>query len=195
MLANNIILEGDKITLLETEIWKPIKGYEGLYEVSNMGRVKRLPTSFECGSRWGKDRIITFKGRILSVSKADKKHYPIVWLSLKNKVKNYSVHRLVATAFLSNSENKLQVNHIDGNRDNNNVSNLEWVTGNENMMHSYYILKNQKVGQKTIIDVETGIVYDSIMDAFNSKKYGYKYSTIARQLSGSLKNLTPLQYV
>jgi hypothetical protein len=76
------------------------------------------------------------------------------------------------------------------NNGNYEPNNVKWATMNEQN-------KNRRIRStaKTIIDIETGIVYDSIMDAFNSKKYKYKYATIVRQLSGKSKNLTPLTYV
>jgi hypothetical protein len=116
------------------EIWKEIKDYEGLYEVSNYGRVKRLESLVK-----NKHSYRLVKEKILSIPSY---HYQSVFLS-NGKVKQHYVHRLVATAFLSNSLNKEQVNHIDGNKLNNHVSNLEWVSQSENMKHIFKI-KNLK---------------------------------------------------
>ncbi len=100
---------------MEEEVWKIIKGFES-YKVSNFGRVK---------SSIGKEKILK----------------PVInrggYLSQKLNGKRFLIHRLVANAFLENKENKPQVNHKDKNRQNNNLSNLEWSTYLENMNHKY----------------------------------------------------------
>lgn len=102
------------------EEWKPIKGYEGLYEVSNMGRVKSL--------YHGKERI-------LSISD-DSSGYKGVNLTKQTVIKRKQVHRLVAEAFIPNPTNLPVVNHLDGDKHNNCVSNLEWCTKKENTNHA-----------------------------------------------------------
>ncbi len=113
------------------EIWKDIKGYEGYYQVSNQGRVRRIKS--------GKS---TQKGRILKTSsKFDE--YSRTGLSINGKVCWLTIHRLVAEAFIPNPEKKPCVNHIDGNKRNNVVSNLEWCTYSENNRHAYRIGLNK----------------------------------------------------
>jgi hypothetical protein len=109
------------------EIWKDVVGYEGIYEVSNYGRVKRLETLVKNknGYRLVKEKILNIPSHI----------YQSVFLS-NGKVKQQYVHRLVANAFIPNPLNKEQVNHKDGNKLNNNLSNLEWVTKAENQIHA-----------------------------------------------------------
>lgn len=106
------------------EVWKPIVGYEGFYEVSNLGRVKSLR------SKTGKEKILkpvfNYAG------------YNCVNLYDSNrKMKTLRIHRLVATAFLPNPNNYPQVNHRDGNKNNNSVQNIEWCTALQNVRHSY----------------------------------------------------------
>jgi len=101
------------------EIWKPIEGTNGRLEISSEGRVKSNLRD----------------GRILKVTK-DKKGYLRLRVTLDRIKKCYKVHRLVACAFLDNPDNLPQVNHKDGNKQNNSVNNLEWVTNYDNARHA-----------------------------------------------------------
>jgi hypothetical protein len=98
--------------------WKYIKGFEGYYKISNYGEVKSYLRN--------KPKII--------------KPYKNIYLYYKLFHKHYSAHRLVAKHFIPNPKNKPEVNHIDGNKFNNHVENLEWVTRKENMQHNLYVL-------------------------------------------------------
>ena len=117
---------------LAEEIWKDIEGYEGYYQVSNLGRIKRLERIGKSDKHMG--------DRILSLNQP-KSPYLIVRLAVESdnffKDKNFTVHKLVASAFLPKIEGKNEVNHIDGNKKNNCASNLEWVSRSENMKHAY----------------------------------------------------------
>ena len=106
---------------LPGEIWRDIKGFEGYYQISNLGRVK----SFCKG-----------KIKILNVLPS-KRGYLRVDLRRPNKRRRCFVHVLVAEAFVPNPENKPQINHRDGNKQNNHFKNLEWSTGSENCQHAY----------------------------------------------------------
>lgn len=111
------------------EIFKDIKDYEGLYQVSNLGNVKSLPKGDGNGNRV---RILKFD----EGTRSDRVTYRRVTLSKNSKTKRYQVHRLVAQAFIPNSGNLPFVNHIDNDGTNNSVSNLEWCTQATNMKHS-----------------------------------------------------------
>lgn len=113
------------------EIYKNIVGYEGLYQVSNIGNVKSLPRIVK--ENFGGER--TTKERILK-RRIDNKGYDRVALYLNNKPLNYRVHRLVAMAFIFNKNKHPQINHKDGNKLNNSVNNLEWCTNTTNMDHA-----------------------------------------------------------
>lgn len=127
------------------EMWKDIKGFEGMYQISNKGRVRSLDRAVKQRN----DSIQIKKGKVLVQTKNHKGYY-LVGLNKNNKKYMKSVHRLVALAFIQNPEKKPQVNHIDGNKKNNDSSNLEWVTASENITHAIktglftHCLKNAK---------------------------------------------------
>lgn len=137
------------------EKWKEVEGYEGYYEVSTLGRVRsvdrRIVFKNNAGSR-------KYKGQILK-QRISTSGYPIVNLNINKNCKTVSVHRLVATAFIEKEEGKEIVNHIDGNKRNNNVENLEWVTYSENLLHA-------RENNLTTINVD-GLLKNNIK---NSKK-------------------------
>lgn len=137
-------------------MYKYIKGYEGLYAVNEHGNIKSYPRTFINN----KGYKCTTKERLLLPQVRN--GYLFIRLSKNSKKKCFSVHRLVAKYFLPNPNNKPFVNHIDGNKKNNNVKNLEWVTSNENMQHSYYILKKNK---QPVLCIDTGISYPSMKEA------------------------------
>lgn len=135
------------------EEWKKIDGYPN-YSVSNLGKIRNDKT-----------------GRILKPNKSGGyRSYYQVWLSRGSCAshKRALIHRLVAEAFIPNFENKPFVNHLDGNGFNNCVSNLEWATRSENMVHSYYVLNNKigfGGGPKKVVRIEDGRIFNSIHEA------------------------------
>lgn len=114
------------------ELWKDIKGYEGSYEVSNLGRVKSLSRKVVSGVNYSNVRYT--ENRILAQSIINS-GYPTVLLHSDGEEKRLLVHRLVLENFKPNSDESLVVNHIDRDKLNNNLENLEWLTQSENIRH------------------------------------------------------------
>lgn len=151
---------------MAVEIWKPVAGFEGLYEVSNMGRVKSLGRIDRFNKRW--------EERILWPHLVGK-NYLAVSLCKDGKVSSRKIHRLVAETFIPNPGRKPQVNHKDGNKENNAASNLEWSTNSENQLHARKnglnpLTKNNPVHSKPVdcCNRHTGKVigvYPSIAEA------------------------------
>lgn len=132
------------------EIWKTIDGYEGYYEVSNLGNVRSMYREIFWNNTTRRQ-----KGRMCNFNK-DSKGYIRVGLNKEGKRKYISVHRLVAMSFLNKDETRNEVNHIDGKKSNNTLGNLEWVTRSENMKHAVenklvtHLLKESERNKKTI---------------------------------------------
>ena len=132
------------------EIWKDIPGYEGRYQVSNMGRVKSLP------KRKGRGLGYVIDESILRHS-VNSRGYCNIVLCKDGKTKTFSIHRLVAENFIGNPDNLPEVDHKDRNKVNNRVDNLRWVTISENNM-------NRQNGFP-VVCVETKMVYKSAAEA------------------------------
>lgn len=156
------------------EEWRDIKGYEGLYQVSNLGRVKSLAR--KTNNQYGKkERLMT--------QKLDKDGYKRVGLNKNGKQIYYGVHRLVAQAFISNPNNYPQINHKDENKSNNKVDNLEWCDGKYNQNYGTINERRTQKLKKKVICITTGEKFDSIIEA--SEKYNIKNkSDISRVCKG-----------
>lgn len=130
-----------------TEIWKPVVGYEGFYEVSNIGRVKSLRRPWH--------KIPNSYPRILK-SFPNAWGYPIVILCMNCRPKTRLVHSLVMEAFVGPRPKANDINHIDGNRQNNSIGNLEYCTRSQNIRHGYLVgtrTRIRRVTQKTYMTV------------------------------------------
>ena len=133
----------------QQEIWKDVKGYEGLYQISSWGRVKScdkvIPQCFK-DSRGKVD--MHRKGKIMKISVYKRDGYCYISLSKNGVKKKYKIHRLVAMAFIENPKPKEfdMVNHIDGITNNNNVNNLKWCDNRQNQEHAIRIGLNKRVG-------------------------------------------------
>lgn len=166
------------------EIWKDIKGYEGLYQVSNEGRVKALSRVVK--SRWGTPKPLKEK-EIREI--VDSLGYSRLSLSKDGNVKAHKIHRLVAEAFLVGEG---QINHIDGNKQNNHVSNLEFCTQRENNIHA------QETGLKPskyyipIVCNETGELFES--KSALARSLGISGIMVSSYIRGNMKHLKGKTY-
>lgn len=165
------------------EIWKDYKDYEGLYQASNLGRMRSL-------DRWVKSKsgsVRFYKGRILKPY-TDKDGYLLVGLWKNNKHKTYKVHRLVAETFLPNPDNLPQVNHKDENPLNNNVNNLEWCNSKYNCNFGTRIERISKRRSKTVLqyDLEGNFIKEW-QSTRECGRNGYDQGNVAACCRGELK--------
>lgn len=128
------------------ELWRPIPGWDGLYEASNHGRIRSIRRMLPgpIGRKSGVSTIRAYGGKVLA-PKTGKNGYASVNLWSKNVGRMYDVHRLVCMAFWPSVADGLDVNHKDGNRLNNAAWNLEWVTRRENLKHAEVVLGSKMV--------------------------------------------------
>ena len=183
-----------------SEVWKPIKGYECIYEVSSLGRLRSVDRTYEQVNRFGTMSVHSLKGKILS-PKPTKAGYLRIGLRPQPDIRNWhSVHRLVAEAFIPNPDNLPQVNHKDENKQNNNVSNLEWCTASYNSSHgTVQSRRYQNGGGKRKKKVgrynEDGKLlsqYESIAEA--SSEFGINYMYLSDILNGKNGNFAKGYY-
>lgn len=154
------------------EIWKDIKGYEGLYQISNFGRVKSLKRK-TLNSKCLYDKILN--------NRINHNGYFMIFLSKNKKIKGFRINRLVAEAFLPNPNNKPQVNHKDGNKTNNRIDNLEWCTAKHNTQHAIKNgLRTNKYHREIVqCDLDNNLIkeWHSIKEATN---FGFSKSGICQ---------------
>ena len=166
------------------EIWKDIPQYEGLYQASSIGRIRSIDRKITQTANGGNVKFSYMKkGRVLKQT-VQNGNYQMVSISINGKHRECTVHRLVASAFIDNPLNYRDVNHKNGNKTDNRVENLEWVSHGDNIRHSYHTLK-QKRHYKPIICCDTGIVYSSCKEA--SEKTGINVGSINHAVNGISK--------
>lgn len=153
--------------LTHMERWKDIECYEGLYQISSCGRVKRLG----CETKYCPKKNHILKPKI----NKKRSNYHYVNLSKDNKIKTFKIHRLVAQAFIPNPLNLPQVNHKDENVFNNYAKNLEWCDAKYNVNYGSHKEKQQKAQKcKKVICIETNVVYPSISECSRVNKIDLK---------------------
>ena len=116
------------------EIWKDIEGYEGKYQVSNLGRVRSLDQMLSYASRWGTIAYRPAKGKVLTAQKIHGGYLGVLF-KVQGHTEMKLVHRLVAKAFVPNPQNLETVNHIDEDKTNNRADNLEWMSRADNVRY------------------------------------------------------------
>lgn len=155
---------------IKCEIYRDIKGYEGFYQISNYGNIKSL------------------RNNKLLIQTNHKGGYKLVSVSVDGMHRELTVHRLVAQAFIPNPNNYRDVNHKDGNKANNHVDNLEWVTHSDNIKHSYNSL-NQRRNDVAVVCIETGVKYQSCkvaseLTGINKSSINHAINGVARKAGG-----------
>lgn len=160
--------------MISEEVWKDIKGFEQFYQISNKGRIR----SKDYYKPNGHGEYL-LKGRILKTHK-NNRGYEFIRMNYKGKIKQAYIHRLVAEAFIDNPNNYKAVNHIDKNKENNCVDNLEWCTYSYNSRYS-----NSKKVKGTNLKTNEIVFYNAIID---SVKDGFVVSQIVACCKGKRKS-------
>ena len=166
------------------EIWKDIKGYEGSYQVSSEGRVKALSRVVK--SRWGTPKPLKEK-EIREI--VDALGYSRLSLSKDGKVKTHKIHRLVAETFLIGEGH---INHIDGNKQNNHVSNLEFCTIKQNHNHAFESGLRPNKYYIPIVCNETGEMFESQADL--ARSLGISGIMVSSYIRGNMKHIKGKTY-
>lgn len=165
------ILEHKNVENMPNEIWKPVNGYEGHYEISNKGRIKSVQRTIKSTSG---DRVLLSKIKPVFIGPHG---YMFAHLRKDKKARTIPVHRIIAIAFIPNPEGKPCVNHIDADKTNFHISNLEWVTYKENLHHALKLSKggNSKLTVEQVIEIRNS----KEKNVHLAKKYNVVVETIS----------------
>lgn len=161
----------------DIEEWKPVINFEDRYEVSSFGLIRSIPFLKNSRNNHGEYSFME-KGGILKPSKT-KDNYFFVSLCRDKYEKRVRVHRLVAEHFLLNPDNLPQINHIDGNKQNNHISNLEWCSAQHNVIHSY---KLGLASNKEERHPSTVLTHEKVFRMAEMRYGGYSYKQISEEL-------------
>lgn len=192
MLARCLNINNQEIISLPNEEWRDVVGFEGIYKVSNMGRVMSVERIIPCGC---KNRA--FKAQLLNPQKHQRKNcIPRLYVHffVDGKTKNFLIHRLVAEAFIPNPDNLPQVNHKDENPLNNHVDNLEWCTAAYNLSYNNLQKRNAEKratnGRHTVVQLDDNnnliAEYPSAIEA--ARQLGCAKGSISRCIKGDRKH-------
>lgn len=165
------------------EIWKDIKNYEGLYQISNFGNVKSLARSIDCGKF-----IRNVKEKLLKQSK-NSSGYLHVTFSKNNKLKTFTVHKLIMNTFIGDSN--LTINHKDCNKENNNINNLEYITNEDNLKHAH---KNKLINYRKGINHHcTRISLTNLNKIYKMAMEGIPHKIIAEKFNIAISTVSTIK--
>lgn len=178
------------------EIWKPIKNYEGLYEISNLGRVRTTPR-IDVFNKKCPSRPYSPKGKIMA--QTIRNGYKSISLVKDEKSTNFYIHRLIGQHFIQNPQNKRTINHKNGIKTDNSIENLEWSTQRENNIHAINtkLRVHKRRGMRHTAkkvklyntDTNSFVVYDCILDLSEELKINPR--RVSEIISGKIKNKIP----
>lgn len=162
----------------DSEEWRDIPGYEGLYQASSFGRIRSVPHQIKANKDGGT------RYTCASIKKSAQGWHGYMWVSLckDGKSKTHSIHKLVATTFIKNPDNLPAINHIDAEKTNNHIANLEWVSVKENQLHA----SQMGLLGKPVICIETGTYFLNSRHA--ERQLGICSRNIRSACSGKVKS-------
>lgn len=173
-------------------LWKPVIGFEGIYEINNQGIIRSIDrfVANKNGERLA-------KGKTISHIKSNS-GYMVVNLKNNGKSKQFLVHRLIALHFIDNPMNLPEINHKDGNKCNNDFSNLEWCSKSENIAHSYKLglsksnFKQTEMGEKNpnnkLAEDDVKLIRDEYSKGWKSQRQLAKEFNVSQQCIGNIIN-------